>query len=317
MTYKDYYKDLGVAKTATSAEIKKAYRKLANKYHPDKTKGDKTAEEKFKEINEANEVLSDPVKRKKYDQFGTDWKQYEAAGAQPGGFDWSKYASDRGGQTRHTDGGRAHTMSQEEFSARFNEEGVGDLFEMLFGQHSGGQRRGRRNVVVKGDDLTTETTLSLEEAYHGTTRLIKLNDQTIKVTIKRGVADQQTLRIAGKGGDGLNGGPNGDLYITIKVAAHPEFQRKGNDLYCERPVNLYTAVLGGKARVKTLKDTVNVDIPKETPNGKMLRLLGLGMPVYGTKNEFGNLYVTIIIQLPDHLSEQEIELFGKLSALRK
>jgi curved DNA-binding protein len=317
MTYKDYYKDLGVGKTATSAEIKKAYRRLANKYHPDKTKGDKTSEEKFKEINEANEVLSDPVKRKKYDQFGADWKQYEAAGAQPGGFDWSKYASDRGGQTRHTDGGQAHTMSQEEFSERFTDEGVGDLFEMLFGQRSGGQRRGRRNVVVKGEDLATDTSLSLEEAYNGTTRLIQLNGQTIKVTIKPGVADQQMLRIAGKGRGGSNGSPNGDLYITIKVASHLEFQRRGNDLYCNRPVDLYTAILGGKERIKTLKNTVNVDIPKETPNGKMLRLLGLGMPVYGTKNEFGNLYVTIITKLPEHLSEQEIELFRKLSALRK
>jgi curved DNA-binding protein len=309
MNYKDYYKDLGVGKTATSAEIKKAYRKLANKYHPDKTKGDKIAEEKFKEINEANEVLSDPVKRKKYDQFGADWKQYEAAGAQPGGFDWSKYASDRSGQS--------HRTSSNESDAMFTEEGVGDLFEMLFGQHSGGQRRGRRTVVIKGEDIETETILSLDEAYHGTTRLIQLNGQTIKVTIKPGVVDQQMLRIAGKGRNGLNGGPNGDLYITIKVAPHPEFQRKGNDLYCDRPVDLYTAVLGGKARIKTLKGTVNVDIPKETPNGKTLRLLGLGMPVYGTKNEFGNLYITIMIQLPDHLNEQEIELFMKLSTLRK
>jgi curved DNA-binding protein len=309
MNYKDYYKELGVGKTATSAEIKKAYRALANKYHPDKTKGDKIAEEKFKDINEANEVLSDPVKRKKYDQFGADWKQYEAAGAQPGGFDWSKYASDRSGQTRRTNMNESDSM--------FTDEGAGDLFEMLFGQHSGSSRRGRRNVVVKGDNLETETILSLEEAYHGTTRLIHLNGQTIKVTIKPGVADQQMLRIAGKGGSGIGGGQNGDLYITIKVASHPEFQRRGNDLYCNRPVDLYTVVLGGKARIKTLKGTVNVDIPKETPNGKMLRLLGLGMPVYGTKNEFGNLYVTIVIQLPEHLSEQEIELFRKLWALRQ
>ena len=309
MNYKDYYKDLGIAKTATSAEIKKAYRKLANKYHPDKTKGDKIAEEKFKEINEANEVLSDPVKRKKYDQFGADWKQYEAAGAQPGGFDWSKYASDRGGQARRT--------STQESDSMFTDDGAGDLFEMLFGQHSSGQRRGRRSAVVKGEDIAAETFLSLEEAYHGTTRLIQLNGQTIKVTIKPGVADQQMLRIAGKGGGGSNGGPNGDLYITIKLASHPVFRCQGNDLYCERSVDLYTAVLGGKVRIKTLKDTVNVDILKETQNGKMLRLLGLGMPVYGTKNEFGNLYVAIIIQLPDHLSEQEIDLFKKLSALRK
>jgi len=145
----------------------------------------------------------------------------------------------------------------------------------------------------------------------------KIDDQTIKITMKPGIADGQVLRVEGKGGRGSNGGQNGDLYITIRIAPHSEFQRRGNDLYCDRPVDLYTAVLGGKARIKTIKDTVNVDITKETPNGKVLRLLGLGMPVYGTKNEFGNMYVTVVIQLPDHLSNQEIELFAKLSALRK
>ena len=135
--------------------------------------------------------------------------------------------------------------------------------------------------------------------------------------MKPGIADGQILRVTGKGGIGFNGGTNGDLYITIKVAQHPEFQRKGNDLYCDRIVDLYTAILGGKTKIKTIKNIVNVDIPKETPNGKVLRLLGLGMPIYGTKNEFGNMYVTIAIQLPDHLSEQEIDLFKKLSALRK
>ena len=308
MTYKDYYKVLGVAKTATTEEIKKAYRMLAKKYHPDKAKGDKVAEEKFKDINEANGVLSDPVKRKKYDQFGVDWKNYEEAGAPPGGFDWSKYASNSSRQS--------HTMSQEEFNAMFNEEGAGDLFETLFGLHPG-ERRGRRNRAIQGEDFEAETTLSLEEAYHGSTRLLKVNGQTIKVMIKPGIMDQHVLRLEAKGGRGSNGGPNGDLYITVKVAPHKEFRRKGNDLYCDRPVDLYTAILGGKARIKTLKNTVNIDISKETPNGKMLRLLGLGMPVYDTKNEFGNLYVTIMIQLPDHLTEQEIELFRKLSILRK
>jgi curved DNA-binding protein len=309
MNYKDYYKDLSVGKTATSAEIKKAYRKLANKYHPDKTKGDKVAEEKFKEINEANEVLSDPVKRKKYDQFGADWKQYEAGGAQAGGFDWSKYSNDRGRQSQRT--------STNEYGSMFSDDGTGDLFEMLFGQHSNSQRRGRRTAAAKGEDLETETTLSLEEAYQGSIRILQLNGQTIKVTVKPGVADQQMLRIAGKGRDGSNGGPSGDLYLTIKVASDPEFQRKGNDLYCERPLELYTAVIGGKMKIKTLKDTVNIDISQETQNGKMLRLLGRGMPVYGTKNEFGNLYVTISIQIPSHLTEQEIELFKKLADLKK
>jgi curved DNA-binding protein len=307
MTYKDYYKDLGVGKTATPAEIKKAYRTLANKYHPDKAKGDKAAEEKFKAINEANEVLSDPVKRKKYDQFGADWKHYEEAGARPGGFDWSKYASGSGGQS--------HRTSTHEANDMYADEGVGDLFEMLFGQRSS-QRPGRRSAVSKGEDLETETTLSLEEAYHGTTRLIQLNGQTIKVTIKPGVVDRQMLRIAGKGGGGLSGGPNGDLFLTVKIAPHPVFHRQGNDLHCGLPVELYTAVLGGKTQIKTLKGNVTVNFPMGTPNGKELRLRGLGMPVYAKKSKFGNLLVKVDIVLPEHLSEEETDLFRKLEAVR-
>ena len=308
MIYKDYYKVLGVGNTATPDEIKKAYRTLAKKYHPDKTKGDKTAEEKFKEINEANEVLSDPEKRKKYDQFGADWKHYEEAGAKPGGFDWSKYASGRSGQTRQT--------TTNESDGMFTDESVNDLFEMLFGQHSG-QRRGRRSAAFRGEDLETETTLSLEEAYYGATRLIRLNGQTIKVTIKPGIADQQKLRIAGKGGVGLNGGPNGNLYLTVNIAPHPEFHRIGNDLHNNLPVELYTALLGGKTQIKTLKGKVTINIPKETPNGKELRLRELGMPIYAKKNEFGNLLVKVNIVLPENLSEQEMGMFRELALLRK
>jgi len=306
MIYKDYYKDLNIGKTASPAEIKKAYRTLANKYHPDKTNGDKAAEEKFKAVNEANEVLSDPVKRKKYDQFGADWKHYEEGGAQPGGFDWSKYAS--GGQTRRT--------STHESDTGFADDGVNDLFEMLFGQRPG-QRQGRRGTVIKGKDLETQTTLSLEEAYHGTKWLIQLNGQTIKVTIKPGAADQQMLRIPGRGAGGLSGGPNGDLYLTVKIAPHPEYQRKGNDLRCDLPVSLYTAVLGGKAEIKTLKGKVTVNIPKGTSNGKELRLRGLGMPIYGKKGKFGDLLVKVNVVLPEHLGTEEIDLFGKLAGLRK
>ncbi len=308
MTYKDYYKVLGVAKTATPDEIKSAYRKLALKYHPDRTKGDKVAEEKFKEVNEANEVLSDPQKRKKYDQFGQDWKHYQEAGAQPGGFDWSKYASDQSG--------KAHRMSGEEFDAMFGEDGETDLFDLLFGQQRG-QRRGRRAYAIKGEDLEAETTLSLEEAYHGTTRLIKIGDQTIRVTIHPGIEDQHVLKVPGKGAAGMNGGANGDLYLRVKITSHPDFQRKGNDLNCDLPVELYTAVLGGKTKIKTLKGTVRLAIPKETPNGKVLMLRGLGMPIYGKKNEFGNLYAKILIQLPDHLGKEEIDLFKELAALQK
>jgi curved DNA-binding protein len=307
MNYKDYYSILGVAKDATTDEIKKAYRKLAVKYHPDKTKGDKIAGEKFMEINEANQVLGDPEKRKKYDQFGADRKNYEEAGAQPGGFDWSKYAS--------SDGTQKQKMGTEEFESMFTADGGIDLFELLFGERSG--KRQRRSAAFKGNDLNAETTLSLEEAYHGSTRLISLDNQTIKVTIPPGIVDEQVLRIAGKGMGGINSGPNGDLYLTVKVAPHPEFHRKGNDLHCDFHVELYTAILGGKALVKTLKGAVKVDIPKETPNNKVLRLHGLGMPVFNKKNVFGDLFVTIDIQLPVNLTLQETELFDKLAALRK
>ncbi|TAK57943.1 MAG: hypothetical protein EPO24_09175 [Bacteroidetes bacterium] len=186
---------------------------------------------------------------------------------------------------------------------------------MFFGQQSG-QRRGRRNAVIKGEDFETETTLSLDEAFHGTTRLIQLKGQTIKVTIKPGVTDLQMLRIAGKGGVGVNGGPNGDLYLTIKIAPHQEFQRIGNDLHRKLYVELYTALLGGKTHVKTLSDNITVNIPKGTQNGKELRLRGLGMPVYAKKNEFGKLFVKIEIVLPEKLNEEEIDLFRKLAELR-
>ncbi|MDD5674955.1 MAG: DnaJ C-terminal domain-containing protein [Chitinivibrionales bacterium] len=308
MNYKDYYKILGVPKTASADDIKKAFRKLAVKYHPDKNKGDKAAADKFNELNDANQVLSDPEKRKKYDRFGADYKQYEEAGAPPGGFDWSKYANARNRREQRTSG--------EDFESMFGGEEDVDLFELLFGER-GGRRRGRRSAAFKGEDLSAETTLTLEEAYHGTVRLIQLDGQTIRVTIPRGIADQQVLRIAGKGMPGFNNGENGDLFLTVAIAPDPEFHRKGNDLHCTIPVELYTAILGGKTLVKTFKGAVKINIAKETPNHNVLRLRGLGMPVFGKKNEFGDLFVTVDIHMPEHLTDQEIDLFKKLSALRK
>ena len=309
MNYKDYYSILGVPKEATDDEIRKAYRKLALRYHPDKTKSDKAANEKFVEINEANQVLSDPEKRKKYDQFGADWKRYEEAGSQQGGFDWSKYAAGAGGSQKQR-------MSTEDFESMFGAGEDIDLFELLFGGR-GGRRRAARPAAYRGEDLNAETTLSLEEAYHGSTRLIRLDNQTISVTIPPGIADEQVLRVAGKGMDGINGGPKGDLYLIVKIAQDPEFHRKGNDLYRDVPVELYTAMLGGKVLVKTPKGAVKVDVPKETPNRKVLRLRGLGMPVFGTMGVFGDLFVTIDIKLPDRLTPEETELFRRLAALRK
>lgn len=303
MNYKDYYKVLGVSPTATTEEIKKAYRKLALKYHPDKTGGDKVAQEKFTEINDANEVLGDPEKRKKYDQFGSDFKRYEESGAQPGGFDWSKYAYER-------------RAGEEEFGTTFGDEEAADLFELLFGRRAGSGRRGGSRVV-KGENLEAETEVSLDEAYHGSARTIRLEGQTIRVTIPPGIAHRQVLRIAGKGMPGYGGGPNGDLFLSVKIAPHPVFLRKGNDLFCDLPVKLYTAVLGGKTRVKTLKGAVKVNIPKESRNNTEMRLRGLGMPVLGEKNVYGDLFVKVDIRIPDHLSEEEIALFRKLAALRK
>jgi curved DNA-binding protein len=306
MTYKDYYKVLGVDKTATPEEIKKAFRRLALKYHPDKTKGDKTAEEKFKDINEANEVLSDPEKRTKYDQFGQDWEQYQEAAKHGEKFDWSKYAQQPAGGQR---------FDTTDFGDIFGGGGAGDFFEMLFGQPFG-SRRGKSGAL-KGNDLEAEMDLSLEDAYHGATQMLKLDGQTIKIKIDPGIKDGQVLRLPGKGGPGLNGGPSGNLYLTAKIREHPEFRREGNDLYCDLPVGLYTAVLGGKVEVRTPKGKIKVDIPQGTPNGKVLRLKGLGMPHYKEKNKYGDLYVTISVQLPKSLTETELGLFRNLAELRR
>ena len=302
MNYKNYYKILGVAKNATLEEIKKAYHRLAKAYHPDKNPGDRTAEEKLKEINEAKEVLTDPEKRKLYDQFGNDWKHYKQGGGQ-GGFDWSKYAGgrSRGGQT-------------------FNFEdllgGSGDFFEMLFGQPFGGGGR-RRAAHSRGHDLTAEANISLDEAYHGTSRQISLSGQTLKLNLRPGIRDGQKLKMSGKGSPSMNGGPAGDLVITVRIAAHPRFERRGDDLYLDLPVDLYTAVLGGKAEVHTLQGTIMIDIPKGCENGKQLKLKGQGMPLYGHPQRHGDLYVTVNVQLPTRLSAEEEELFKKLRDLRE
>lgn len=302
MEFKDYYKVLGVSKSASADEIKKAYRKLAVKYHPDKNPGNKAAEEKFKEISEANEVLGDPEKRKKFDELGSNWQQHQQSG-NGGGFDWSKYAGRQGG--------RQYT-GNEEF------EGAGDFsdfFESIFGGGHGGRRPGQR--AHKGQDYKAEFQVSLEEAYTGSSREIEVNGQTLRLKIKPGVSDNQVLRLKDKGAPGMNGGPNGDLFLTVKVAEHPHFKRKENDLYCDFPVDVYVAVLGGKATVRSLKGTMKIDIPKETDNGKVLRLKGLGMPLYGKTNEYGDLYAKVNITTPKNLSEKEIELFKQLMQLKQ
>ncbi len=307
MKVKDYYQILGINKTATPAEIRKAYRKLAAQYHPDRNPGNPAADEKFKEINEANEVLSDPEKRKKYDRFGQNWKQYQESSSSPqGDFNWQDFSRQTSGKQPFTD---------YDFSDIFANRDSNDFFEMLFGYPFGSQTS-RRSAGRKGRDITSETKISLEEAYHGTTRLFRLNNQTLKVTIHPGIKDEQVLRMTGKGAAG-RGGVAGDLYFTIHIETHPQFRREDNDLFCGISIDLYTAILGGQVEVNTLKGKVLLNIAPGTDNGTTLRLTGMGMPDYEHPNRYGDLYVKVSVSIPQKLSAEEINLFKKLSALRK
>ena len=312
MDYKDYYKILGVEKGASQSEIKSAYRKLAVKYHPDKNKGNKQAEEKFKEVNEANEVLSDPEKRKKYDQFGSQWQQYQQYGGQQGGFDWSQFANQGSGQRTYQYEGNINDI--------FGDAGYSDFFEMLFGQEFGGRSSGRtrssKTQNIKGQDAMAELPITLEEAYNGVSKVFTIDGESIKLNIKKGIEDGHILKIPGKGNPGFGSGAKGDLLINIRVMNHPVFEREGDDLHAELKVDLYTAVLGGKASFNSLKGAVKVDVQKGTQNGKILRLQKLGMPKYGKNDEYGNLYLRINITLPEKLSSKETELFKELQKLR-
>jgi curved DNA-binding protein len=302
MDFKDYYKILGVSKNASMDEIKKAYRKLALKYHPDKNPNNKAAEEKFKEINEANEVLSDPGKKKKYDEIGTNFNQYRQQGSPEDSFDWSKWTTGNRGGSSFT--GEEAFGNGGEFSS---------FFESVFG---GGFNNRRSSAKMKGQDYRAEIEVSLEDAYHGTSSRIEVNGKTLQMKLSPGIKDGQVLRIKEKGGPGRNGGPKGDIYLTLIIPLHPHFERRGDDLYCNTPVELYTAVLGGKQLINTLKGNIRIEIPAGTDNGKVLRLKGLGMPKFGKTNEFGDLYAKINITLPKNLTEKEINLFKELQRLR-
>ncbi|WP_310394806.1 J domain-containing protein [Hymenobacter sp.] len=303
MDYKDYYKALGVEKTATADQIKKAYRKLARQHHPDVNPNDNGAEQRFKEINEANEVLSDPDKRKKYDQFGADWQRYQqqpggaGRGAPPGGgFDWSQYTQGGGGGRPFDEG--------DDFS---------DFFGSLFG---GGSARAGGSRPGAGPDYQAELELSLEEAYHGGPRTITVQGKNLRLTILPGTADGQTIRLRDQGGPGRNGGPRGSLLITFRLRPDARYARTGNDLTQDAPVPLYKALLGGEHTVETLSGPVKITLKPETPNGTRLRLRGKGFPVYKQAGQFGDLYLRLTLVLPQRLTEPEKELIQQLAALR-
>ncbi len=308
MEFKDYYKTLGVNKNATADEIKKAYRQLAKKYHPDKNPGDKSAEEKFKEISEANEVLSDPEKRKKYDQLGSNWKQYQTADG-AGANDWfNQYSSGRPNSS--------YRYSNDIGDIFGNAGGFSDFFESFFGQSYGAKGR-PKTQARKGKDFEATLNISLEDVFSGAEKEFAIDGRKLKVKIIPGIEHGKKLRLKNQGGEGVAGGEKGDLYLTINIENNSAYERKGSDLYYNLDVDLYTAVLGGKKHLKTLDGkTLNITIPKESDSGSVLRMRGMGMQIYNSKDK-GDLFVRIVIITPKNLSLEEKSLFEKLSKLRK
>ncbi len=318
MEFKDYYQTLGVSKAATEKEIKQAFRKLARKFHPDVNPGDKSAEAKFKEINEANEVLGDPVKRRKYDELGANWRMYEQAQQQGQGFPGgSPYGGAGGpdGWTINMGGpGGSRTMSQEEMRDLFGDEDpFSDFFRTFFGGAGGeeaGRGRGRRAPrSQKGQDIEHPVDLTLEEAYHGATRRISIKQsghaRSVDVRIPGGVKDGSRVRAAGEGAAGASGGAAGDLYLRVHVKPHAVFGREGHDLQARVAVPVTTAVLGGEAQVPTISGSVRLKIPEGTQNGQVFRLKGHGMPQVGRPDDRGDLYATVEIQLPRSLTREQ------------
>ncbi|RED49373.1 DnaJ C-terminal domain-containing protein [Seonamhaeicola aphaedonensis] len=294
MSFIDYYKILGVSKTATEADIKKAYRKLARKYHPDLNPNDTVAEKKFKEINEANEVLSHPENRKKYDQYGEHWQHAEE-------FEKAKQQEQSKGSYTSSDG-----YSEEDFS---------DFFEHMFGGTSSRARGGQ--VKFRGQDYNAELQLSLQDVYTTHKRTLTVNNKNIRITIPAGVENGQIIKIKGHGGKGVNGGPNGDLYIQFSISNHTNFKRDKNNLYVDVDLDLYIALLGGEITIDTFNGKVKLNIKPETQNRTKVKLKGKGFPKYRKEGQFGDLYVTYYIKIPTNLTTQEKELIKALQNIRK
>jgi len=317
MEYQDYYKTLGVEKNATGAQIKKAYRKLARELHPDMNPGNKKAEERFKQVNEAYEVLSDPERRKKYDQLGASYQRYQRMGGDPRGFDWSQWTGGFGGQP----GGNVR-VEYGDLGDLFGGGDFSDFFTSVFGGAGAGQdvfRRASRSASsqgVRGRDSEQEVEITLEEAFSGTSRILSKDGQRIEVKIPAGASTGTKVRLRGQGTSGI-GGPAGDLYLVVKVLPHDTFERERDNLRCKLPVDLYTAVLGGEAIVHAPGGDVKLKIPPETQSGRTIRLAGQGMPHLRDAQERGDLLVQVQVLIPQKLTERERELFRQLAKLRQ
>lgn len=295
MAFIDYYTTLGLQKTATQDEIKKAYRKLARKYHPDLNPNNEEAAQKFKELNEANEVLSDSEKRKKYDKYGENWQHGE------------EYEKARQQQQQH------YQYNDVNGAEGFDDfDGYSDFFSSMFG------REGRsRSTGYKGQDVNASLTLNLTDTLTSHQQTFTVNGKNIRITIPAGVEDGQTIKIKGHGGKGYNNGPNGDLYITFHIENNTKFEVNGADLSTTVEIDLYDSILGGEAMIDTLSGKVKVPIKEGTENNKKVKLKGKGLPIYKKDNQFGDLYVTFSVKIPKNLSAEEKELFEKLRSIKK
>lgn len=299
MEFIDYYKILGLDKNATADDIRKAYRKLARKHHPDLNPNDKEAHKKFQQINEANEVLSDPEKRKKYDQYGKDWQHAD------------EFERARQQQRQYQSANRG----QQEFSGDFGGEDFSDFFSSLFGGGNGGRSRNRQ-TKFRGQDFQAELHLKLRDTYNTHQQMLTVNGKNLRITIPAGIENGQKIKLKGHGGPGISGGPNGDLYITFQIEDDPMFKRLGNDLYATSEIDLYTAILGGETTVDTFNGKVKLKVSAGTQNGTKVRLKGKGFPVYKQEGHFGDLYITYQVKIPVNLTEKEKQLFTELSKLK-
>lgn len=302
MEFIDYYKVLGITKSASEADVKKAYRKMARKFHPDLNPNDVKAQEKFQQINEAHEVLIDAEKRKKYDEYGKDWQHADA-------FDAQKRQQQAGGFGRQQQYGQARGQG-------FDDSQFSDFFSSMFGGGASSGFGGRQQQRFKGQDMTAKLRLNLTDVLQSQKQTISLGDKKIRITIPAGVEDGQTIKIKGYGGEGANGGPKGDLVITFEVLNNTKFKRLVADIYLTKNIDLYKALLGGEITVETLQNDVKLNVKPETANDTKVKLKGKGLPKYKKEDEHGDLYITYKIDLPQNLSEQEKELFEELSKLR-